>query len=149
MTEPEPEPEPGSRIVALATTGTAVFTVAATAAAIAPDALAKPVAVLDGALFAAGIVAFLWAYGAAIARSRTDLVSLGGVFFLSGTAPRAVRRRLTGALAVQVAVALVTASVRLYTPLAFGVLVPVFGLGLTGLWGARYGQFAPRPPGRR
>jgi hypothetical protein len=33
----------------------------------------------------------------------------------------------------------------LYSPLAFGILVPVFGLGLCGLWGARYGTFEPRP----
>jgi hypothetical protein len=28
--------------------------------------------------------------------------------------------------------------------MAFGFLVPVFGLGLAGLWGARYGTFAAR-----
>jgi hypothetical protein len=28
--------------------------------------------------------------------------------------------------------------------MASGFLVPVFGLGLCGLWGARYGTFAPR-----
>src|SRR5581483_8218546 len=30
--------------------------------------------------------------------------------------------------------------------LAFGFLLPVYGLGLCGLWGARHGTFADRPP---
>jgi hypothetical protein len=28
--------------------------------------------------------------------------------------------------------------------MAFGFLVPMFGLGMSGLWGARYGTFEPR-----
>ncbi len=44
-----------------------------------------------------------------------------------------------------------TAGVRLYTNLAAGILVPVFGLALCGLWAARHGRFAARtpPPQRR
>jgi hypothetical protein len=38
----------------------------------------------------------------------------------------------------------VTSAVRPFSSLAFGVLVPVSGLGLMGLWGARYGTFPPR-----
>jgi hypothetical protein len=45
---------------------------------------------------------------------------------------------------VQIALAVLTASLRPFTPLAFGVLVPVYGLGLMGLWGARHGVFASR-----
>jgi hypothetical protein len=45
---------------------------------------------------------------------------------------------------VQVVVALVTAIARPFTGLAFGILVPVFGLGLAGLWGARRGSFPSR-----
>ena len=65
----------------------------------------------------------------------------------SSKAPRrgVVQFRLLGSLAVQVVVAVVTASIRLYSPLAFGFLVPVYGLGMCGLWGARYGTFDPRP----
>jgi len=65
-------------------------------------------------------------------------------FFLTGgTAPRPVRVRLLGAFAVQVVVALVTSSIRVYTEVAFGILVPMLGLGLAGLWGARHGRFRP------
>ena len=71
-------------------------------------------------------------------------LSVAGVFFLSGSAPAPVRRALLGDLTVQVVVALATATARPYTPLAFGVLVPVFGLGMCGLWGATAGRFPPR-----
>jgi hypothetical protein len=47
-------------------------------------------------------------------------------------------------LAVEILVALTTASVRPFTSLAFGVLAPVYGLALAGLWGAQYGTFKPR-----
>jgi hypothetical protein len=128
-----------------------LFAVVATAATIAPDDVARPAAVVDGALFLVGVVAFLWAYGTAVARSRTLTIGIGGLYFLSGSAPTDVRRRLLGALALQVVVAVVTAAVRPYTAVAFGILVPVFGLGLAGLWGARHGSFPPRvdDPARR
>jgi hypothetical protein len=28
--------------------------------------------------------------------------------------------------------------------LAFGILVPMFGIGLNGLWAVRFGRFSPR-----
>ena len=40
-------------------------------------------------------------------------------------------------------VGLVTAGIRLYTNLAAGTLVPVFGLGLCGLWAATHGTLRP------
>ena len=131
-------------IIRAALVGTAVFTVVAVAAAALPDQLAIVAVVVDLALFAAGIVAFVGALLKAADRSRTEAVTLAGVFWLSGTAPQEARRPLLGALAVEVAVALVTAGVRPFTGLAFGVLVPVYALGLTGLWGARHGTFAAR-----
>lgn len=131
-------------IIRAAIVGTAVFTVVAVAAAALPDQLAVVAVVVDLLLFAAGIVAFVGALLKAADRSRTEAVTLAGVFWLSGTAPREARRPLLGALAVEVTVALVTAGVRPFTGLAFGVLVPVYALGLTGLWGARHGTFAAR-----
>jgi hypothetical protein len=103
-------------------------------------------------LFAAGTVAFLAAYAVAVNRSREDAIGIGGLYFLAGTttAPRATKRALLASLTAQTAVALVTAGARPYTTLAFGILVPVYGLGLTGLWGARHGTFErrnPRDPG--
>jgi hypothetical protein len=51
---------------------------------------------------------------------------------------------LLGALAVETVVAFATAGARPFSALAFGILVPMFGLGLSGRWGARYGHFDPR-----
>lgn len=131
-------------IIRAAILGTAAFVAVAVAAASLPDHLAVVAVVVDLVLFAAGIVAFVGALLKAADRSRTEMVTLAGVFWLSGSAPSRARRPLLGALAVEVAVALVTAGVRPFTGLAFGVLVPVYGLGLTGLWGARHGTFAAR-----
>jgi hypothetical protein len=152
--EPEPaEPEPakdavpaearGAVIVQAAYLGTAVFCAAAIAAVADADLEIVAVAV-DLLLFAGGVVAFLWAYAIAIGRSRDVLIGIGGLYFLQGSAPNAVRLRLLGALTVQVAVAFITAGLRPFTGLAFGILVPMWGLGLCGLWGARYGTFPPR-----
>ena len=38
------------------------------------------------------------------------------------------------------------ASIRPFTAVAFGILAPMLGLGLMGLWGARHGRF-PAAPG--
>jgi hypothetical protein len=73
-------------------------------------------------------------------------MTVAGLFLLQGSAPRDVRRRLLGALAAEVVVGLGVAIARPFTSLAFGLLVPVYGLALAGLWGARHGTFPPRKP---
>ena len=130
--------------------GTAVFTVTAVAAAVAPSGM-KPVALAVAvALFAAGCAVFLWAFLVVVGRSRTEAVELAQVWFLTGpSTPPAVRRSLLAALAVQVVVGLATAAARPYTSLAAGVLVPMWGLGLCGMWAARHATFPPRPPDPR
>ncbi|MBK9181178.1 MAG: hypothetical protein IPM45_16755 [Acidimicrobiales bacterium] len=134
----------GRGIVRASWAGTAVFTLTAVAAAIAPGALTAVAVAVALALFAAGCVVFLWAYAIAVGRSRTDAIGIGGLFFLAGSAPRAAQLHLMGSFGVEVVVALTTAALRPFTGLAFGTLVPVFGLGLAGLWGARHGTFGPR-----
>jgi hypothetical protein len=124
--------------------GTAVFTVSAVASTAFPDALAIPSLVIDLVLFLLGCLAFMRALLIAAGRSRRDEIDLPGLFFLSRSAPGAVRLRLLGAFAVQVVVAITTAAIRPYTALAFGVLVPTYGLGLCGLWAAKAGRFPPR-----
>lgn len=130
--------------------GTAVFTATAVAAAIAPSGM-KPVALAVAvALFAGGCGVFLWAFLLVAGRSRTETVELAHVWFLTGpSTPPEVRRSLLGALAVQVVVGLATAAARPYTSLAAGVLVPMWGLGLCGLWAARHATFPARPPDPR
>lgn len=133
----------GHGIVVWSWRGTAVFAVTAVAAAISPDLFRWPALVVALGLFAVGCVVFLWAFAIAVERSRVVAIGIGGLYFLAGSAPRAVQRNLLGSLAVEVAVALVTASVRVFTTLAFGILVPVFGLAMAGFWGARFGAFEP------
>ncbi len=99
---------------------------------------------VDLALFTAGTVAFVVALARAIGRSRTEQITRPGVFFLSGSAPGDVRRQLLASVAVETGVALLSAGLRPYTSLAFGILVPVYGLGLAGLWGATRGTYARR-----
>ena len=138
------------RLVIVSWAGTAVFVVTAIAAAATDNDPARAVA-LGAALvlFALGTVAFLAAYAVAVGRSREDAIGIGGLYFLAGkdTAPPATKRALLGSLAAQTVVALATAAARPYSTLAFGILVPMYGLGLTGLWGARNGTFQRRRPG--
>jgi hypothetical protein len=134
----------GERLLQIAVAGTGVFVLIAVAATLV-EGLRGAAAVVDAVLFFVGIGSFFVAYARAVARSRTDLLSIGGIYFLAGSAPRRVKVVLLGALAVQVVVALVTASVRPYTALAFGLLVPMFGIGVSGLWGAFHGTYPARP----
>lgn len=138
-------PHPGRAVVRASWVGTAAFTVTAAAAAAVPDAdvVALVVAL---ALFAGGTVAFGAALVRAAGRSRREEVTMAGVFFLEG-APRTVRRHVLGSLALEVVVAFATAAARPNTSLAFGILAPVWGQGLAGLWGARHGVFRPRRDG--
>jgi hypothetical protein len=126
--------------------GTAVFVVTAVAAAIAPSML-EPVALAVAiALFAAGCGIFLWSFVLVAGRSRTDQIELPQIWFLTGPpTPRPVKRSLLGSLAVEVVVGLATAGARPYTSLAAGALVPMWALGLCGLWAARHARFPPRP----
>jgi hypothetical protein len=135
---------PGARIIRVSDVVTAVFTVVAVLSAVFLDHLNALLVITSLLLFLAGCVAFLWAYAIAVARSRTDAIGIGGLFFLQGSAPRHVQLRLLGALTVQVVVAVATAAVHPFTSAAFAVLAPMFGLGTAGLWGARYGHFGAR-----
>ena len=110
------------------------------------------VVVVSLVLFAGGIATSLWAYTTALERSRSEEVGVANLFLLSGeTAPKPVKRAMSWALAVQVVAALIGASVGVaglkenqLNALAFGVLVPMFGIGINGAWAARYGSYGPR-----
>ena len=134
----------GAGVVNASFAGTGALLAVAVAGVLEPDAFGGLTAVVSGVLFAIGIVAFLWGYANGVVRSREEKITLGGLFFLSHTAPKVVRFRLRGALIVQIVIATVAASVRPYTAVAFAVLAPMLGLGLLALWGARYGTFFPR-----
>lgn len=144
----------GATIVRANVIGTAIFTLSAIVAAVVFDGVAKSQGVVVAlTLFGSGVVFFLWGYWRAVQRSRHDVMSVTELYFLVGPSiERRTARLMNGLLAVQVVVAVTTALVRGSTPatdgsstpgstLAFGVLVPVFGLGLNGLWSSAHGRF--------
>lgn len=141
-----PPEQPGRRLVQASVVGTTVFTITALVAAAVGGWALWPAFVVALGLFLAGCGLFVAAYATALQRSRRDEMGMGGLFFLAGkgTAPVPVKRRLLGASGVQVVVALATALVRPFSTLAFGVLVPMFGVSLQGLWAARHGRFGSR-----
>lgn len=110
------------------------------------------IAVVSLVLFAIGIGASIWAYAAALDRSRVEEVGVANLYLLTGdTAPRPVKRAMTAALAVQVVAAMTGAWIGVVgltgnqiNALAFGVLVPMLGIGMNGAWAARYGSYGPR-----
>lgn len=134
----------GQAILNCSWLGTSVFTVTALSATIWPSWLQWPNLVVSLMLFASGATAMVWAFLIAVERSRHYFIGIGGLYFALGCAPVQVRKILLSSLAVATVVALTTASIRMYTPLAFGILAPIWALGLTGLWCARYGEFEVR-----
>ena len=137
------------RIIAASWIGTALLAITAVGD-VASAAFKVPAFVVAIAMFAMGTGILVAALVVAAGRSRQAEIGMGGLFFLQGgVAPPAVQRHLLGSLAVEVAVAFATAAAKPYTSLAFGILAPVYGLGLAGLWAARHGQFGPRGPSPR
>jgi hypothetical protein len=163
MTEEQPpaaaparptSPSAGGRWVLADAIGTALFAVVVAVAIPLHDERPAQVAiaVLSMVLFAVGAVTGLWAYIAALERSRTDEIGVANLYLLTGpTAARPVKLRMAGLLVAQVVVALTGAIVGAsglqgseVNALAFGILVPMFGIGLNGVWAVRHGTFGPR-----
>jgi hypothetical protein len=155
MTEPtEPAVAPPTGLVRIDLVGTIVF-VAVLAVAL-PLRDERPIQIVFGAvsmvLFAIGAVGCLWAYVSALERSRTDEIGVANLYLLTGaTAPRPVKRTMSLLLAAQVVFALggaivgaVGLSGNQVNALAFGILVPMFGLAMNALWSVRHGAFGPR-----
>ncbi len=144
---------PGDVIVLANAIGTVAFVVTAVTAAIVFSTAAQWVgAVTAMGLFAVGVFAFLWSFYNAVQRSRDEEISVTQIYLLVGqpTPPR-VRWTMLTLLAVQCVTAMATALARPDGPdgspgssLAVGILVPMFGIGLNGLWGAFHGIFEPR-----
>ena len=134
----------GEGLIRASLGGTALLVVTS-ALAVAFDGPARSLnAVVAAVLFVVGCAAYLLGYARAVQRSRTEEVTMAGLAFLVDAAPKAVQRRLIGSTVVEVVVVVTAAAVRPFTALAFGILAPVFGLGLQCLWAARHGRFPRR-----
>jgi hypothetical protein len=148
-----PERAPGDVIVLGNAIGTLSFVITALTAAIVFSTAAQWVgAVTAMGLFAVGVFAFLWAFYNAVQRSREEEISVTQIYLLLGPpTPSRVRWTMLGLLLVQCVTAMATALARPNGPdgspgssLAVGILVPMFGIGLNGLWCAFHGVFEPR-----
>ncbi len=135
---------PGRGVIRASWTGTGVLGAASLAGVVDPDRLGGLAAGVSLVLFAVGCVAFLVAYARAVVRSQAEEISVAGLFGLSGSAPKAVQRSLLLSVGAQTAIVVTAASIRPFTALAFGILAPVYGVGVAGLWGAAHGTFPPR-----
>ena len=96
-----------SRLVRADLYGTVVFVLAmAVAVPFKSDRWAQVlVVVVSVALFAAGVATSLWAYAQALDLSRVREVGVANLFLLTGpTAPKPLKRLMSGLLAVQVVV---------------------------------------------
>jgi hypothetical protein len=92
--------------------------------------------VVGAGLFVAGGVLMAYALVVAAGRSRQVTIDIGGLFY--SQAPNELKL----ALGAQIVIGLVSATLRPST--SFGVLAPIFGLGMCSLWGARHGTYPPR-----
>lgn len=132
--------------------GTSLFVVSAIYSAAVFTSGARMVGVIVSlVLFMIGVATFIWGYFTAVQRSRQDEISVATLFFLNGgVADSRISRAMNGCLGLQVVTALGTAISRTSTEgrsgstLAFGVLVPLFGIGLNGLWASKNGKFSSR-----
>ncbi|MHB1090996.1 MAG: hypothetical protein ACYC0U_08070 [Ilumatobacteraceae bacterium] len=131
--------------------GTGLFVISASVAAVMFTPVFRMLGVVVAmVLFAVGVAVFIWGYFTAVQRSRYESISVASLYFLLGdVANSKVRRLMNGCLIVQAVWGLLTAFARTSTDgrpgstLAFGVLVPLFGIGLNGLWASRHGSFSP------
>ena len=133
---------PGHRIVEASLAGTALFALTAIPAVAGLDAVKLPAAVVSLAEFVIAIPLSLLALARAALRTarQEDRITVGGLFFLQGSAPRPVRRLLVGSLLASLVVSVATVSGE-----PFGVLQPVWPLALCAQWAARHGTFPPIP----
>jgi hypothetical protein len=158
MGEVDRTPERGSQqqgelIVRVNVVGTVIFVATAVFAAAVFSTTAQWVGASTAmALFAVGVFAFLWGFWNAVQRSRDEEVSVTQLYMLLGAGtPKDVRRTMLLMLGIQVVAAFGTAIWRIDGPdgspgssLAVGLLVPMFGLGLNGLWAAYHAEFGKR-----
>jgi hypothetical protein len=110
-------------------------------AAVAIEPIRGAAAVTAAGMFVAGTGLMATALVIAAQRSRTENLDIATLFFR-------VPRELQVELGIEIVVGIGTAAARPNTSLALGVLVPVFGLGMCGLWGARHGTFPARTTAR-
>ncbi len=112
------------------------------------DAVRNVVAIGCSVVFVAGAALFSWAFLIAAGRSRHEDVTVAGAFFLAGSIEAPERRWAFGLMAAQSFIGLAGAAADPYTTMAFGILVPMFGLGVIAFLGSAHGAFRQRKPSK-
>ena len=141
----EPENRDSGRIVAWSWATTGVFAAVTVPFALGASGLEGVAIGVSLAWFLASLVVWAFAFWLAVVRnSRGDDITVPSLFFLQGSAPKAVRRHLFGSLTASVVIAVVTVKAN-----PFSALVPMLALGLAGLWAAKHGTFPPRKVANR
>ena len=120
--------------------------IAVTIAFFGSDGVRNIVAIACSAVFVAGALLFAWALTIAAGRSRMEELTVGGAFFLAGSIEKPDRRWAYGYLTAQTLIGFAGAVADPYTTMAFGVLVPMFGLGVIAFLGSAHGAFRQRKP---
>ena len=120
--------------------------IAVTIAFFGSDSVRNIVAIACSAVFVAGAALFTWAFTIAAGRSRMEELTVGGAFFLAGSVEKPDRRWAYGYLTAQTLIGFAGAAADPYTTMAFGVLVPMFGLGVIAFLGSAHGAFRQRKP---
>jgi hypothetical protein len=139
-----PPPGTGRAIIVWGWVTNVLFAVTAIPGAFLDSDVAKGLGIaVSLLLFVAGTILCLYAFGKGLVRSSDgDDVAVSNLFFLSGSAPKPVRRQFLWIFLVSFTITCITAS----GLDGFSVLVPMLPIGLAGTWAARHGVFPPRPP---
>lgn len=109
-----------------------------------------PFAIVSALMFFAGTAIAALGLWNGIQRSRDEEVTLGGLTAVdTRSVPKAARRSLWFAIVLHTVLTIVFAALRPFTAQAFGLLAPMFALGLAMLWASRHANFSPRTDRRR
>lgn len=132
----------GHGLIRLDAAGTASLAVVTLATGIS-DASAVVMAnlVVSSVLFVGGCIGFGIGFVRAARRSRDEVIDLAGLFYLTGSAPTPIRKLLLGLWFAQIAIAV--GAIALSDP-PFGVMAPVWGIGLITWWASLHATFPPR-----
>lgn len=122
--------------------------IAVTIAFFGSDSIRNVVAIGCSVVFVAGAALFSWAFTIAAGRSRLEDVTVAGAFFLAGAIEKEDRRWAYGLLLGQTLIGIAGAAADPYTTMAFGILVPMFGLGVIAFLGSAHGAFRQRKPSK-
>lgn len=142
---PEPSAAYDDALVKLSLRATAIFTVVSAVTYLLEDRLDVAYAIGCSIAFVIGVAVFALGMWNGIQRSRVDKVTLTGLVAIDGShVPKAPRNLLWASILIQLVVSIAFASLRPFTQQAFGLLVPVVGLGLATLFGSRFAAFHPR-----